>query len=111
MKGELFIRDEKIGEIDFKIINESMGVIGGELIPNSDYRKFQPAIQEHYERNGISNIHDFNYRIKLNNLELKPEGGIGVTDSKDFDEIFVECGGLDQITLEKIRPGTSSNSQ
>ena len=32
-----------------------------------------------------------------------PEGGIGVTDSKEFGEIFVESGGLDQITLEKVR--------
>jgi hypothetical protein len=86
-----------------------MGVIGGELLPNINYRKYQPTIQEHYERNGISNNHDFNFRILLDNLELMPEGGIGVTDSKEFNEIFVESGGLDQITLEKIRSSSSSN--
>lgn len=103
MIGYLFIDNEKIGEVNFKIIAESMGVIGGDLIPNDNYRKYQLIIQEHYERNGISNIHDFNFRIILDDLELKPAGGIGVTDSKEFNEIFVESGGLDQVTLAKLR--------
>ena len=109
MIGSLFIDDKKIGEVDFKIIDESMGVIGGTLLPNDSYKKYQITIQEHFDRNGISNIHDFNFRIILNGKELKPEGGIGVTDSKDFDEIFVESGGIDQITLEKFRVENSNN--
>lgn len=111
MIGELFIQHEKIGEVDFKIIDEGMGVIGGEFLPNTNYQKYEPTIQEHYERNGISNIHDFNFRILLDNIELMPEGGIGITDSKEFNEIFVESGGLDQVTLEKIRSSSSSNGK
>jgi hypothetical protein len=103
MIGYLFIDYEKIGKVDFKIIADSMGVIGGKLLPNDNYNKFQPTIQKHFERNGISNIHDFNFKILLDEIELNPEGGIGVTDSKEFNEIFVECCGLDQITLEKLR--------
>jgi len=110
MLGYLFIDNENIGEVDFEIIAESMGVIGGELFPNDNYSKYQGTIQRHFERNGISNIHDFNFKIFLDNLELKPEGGIGVTDSKEFNEIFVESGGLDQFTLEKIRLNRIKNS-
>jgi hypothetical protein len=103
MLGQIFIENDLIGDVNFRIIDESMGVIGGDMIPNMNYGKYQPIIQEHYERNGISNIHDFNFRIILDSIELKPEGGIGITDSKEFDEIIVESGGLDQITLEKLR--------
>jgi hypothetical protein len=110
MIGYLFIANEKIGEVDFKIIADSMGVIGGVLLPNHNYVKYQSTIQEHYERNGISNIHDFNFKILLDDTELKPSGGIGVTDSKEFDEIYVECGGLDQITLEKLRLENSNHA-
>ena len=110
MIGYLFIANEKIGEVDFKIIAESMGVIGGFLLPTQHYEKYQSAIQEHYERSGISNIHDFNFIIVLDGTELKPSGGIGVTDSKEFDEIYVESGGLDQITLEKLRVENSKNA-
>ena len=100
MIGYLFIDNEKIGEVDFKIIDESMGMIGGVLLPNSNYMKYQSTIQKHFESRGISNILDFNFRIIQNDIELKPEGGIGITDSKEFDEIIVESGGLDQTTLE-----------
>jgi|CXWL01.1.fsa_nt_gi hypothetical protein len=103
MIGQVFIGDNLIGEVNFTIIDESMGVIGGDMIPDMNYEKYQPIIQEHYERNGISNIHDFSFRIILDSIELKPEGGIGITDSKEFNEIFVQSGGLDQITLEKLR--------
>lgn len=109
MLGQLFIDNENIGEVNFEFFDESMGVIGGKLLPNANYRKYQSTIQEHFERNGISNIHDFNYKIFIDNLELKPEGGIGVTDSKEFNEIFVESGGLDEITLEKLRLHSSNN--
>jgi hypothetical protein len=103
MIGHLFIDNEKIGEVTFEIIDKSMGVIGGNLIPNHNYVKYQLTIQDHYERCGISNVHDFNFRILLDDTELKPSGGIGVADSKEFDEIYVETGGLDQITLGKLR--------
>jgi len=103
MTGNLLIEDEKIGEVDLKIIDESMGVIGGLLIANVNYVKYKTAIQDHYDSFGISNIHDFDYLIILDDVELKPAGGIGVTDSKDFDEIHVESGGHNPSTLNKLR--------
>ncbi len=101
MKAYLYINNDKIGQVNFIIIDEYMGSIGGDLIPNENYKKYQPSIQQHFEKQGISNVGNFNFRIILeDNTELKPEGGIGVTDSADFDKIFVESAGLD---LSKFR--------
>lgn len=102
MRGYLYIDNDKIGVVNFSIIDESMGGIGGALIANDNYKKYQPTIQQHFEKKGISNIDNFNFRILLEgNTELKPEGGIGVTDSADFDEIYVESAGLDLSKFQK----------
>ncbi len=102
MKGFLYIDNDNIGEVNFSIIDESMGGIGGDLIANDNYKKYQPTIQQHFEKHGISNVDNFNFRILLeDNTELKPEGGIGVTDSANFDEIYVESVGLDLSKFQK----------
>ena len=102
MKGYLYIDNVKIGDVIFSIIDESMGGIGGDLIANDNYKKYQPTIQQHFEKQGVSNVDNFNYRIVLeDNTELKPEGGIGITDSADFDEIYVEAAGLDLSKLQQ----------
>jgi len=104
MKGFLYIGNDKIGEVDFKIIDECMGGIGGNLIANDNYKKYQKVIQHHYERRGISNIDNFNFRIMLeDNTELIPQGGIGITDSVEFDEIYVESAGLDLSMLKNAK--------
>jgi hypothetical protein len=101
MKAYLYIDNDKIGEVYFTIIDTNMGVISGDLIANEIYKKYQRTIQQNFESQGISNIDNFNFRILLeDNTELKPQGGIGVTDSKDFDEINVECNGLDLTLFE-----------
>lgn len=100
MKGYLYIDEKQIGEVFFTIIDESMGVIGGDLIKNDNYQKYQTVIQKHYEEKGVSNMEDFNVRIFLdNNVELKPQGGIGILDSVDFDEIYVESAGNNLLNL------------
>ena len=104
MKGILYIDNDNIGDVSFSIIDESMGGIGGNLIANDNYKKYQSTIQQHFEKQGISNIENFNFRIVLeDNSELRPEGGIGITDSSDFDEIYVESSGLDTETINKIK--------
>ncbi|MFC5624987.1 hypothetical protein [Algoriphagus winogradskyi] len=88
--------------MNFLVTDESMGGIGGDLIANDNYKKYQPTIQQHFEKQGITNIDNFNFRILLeDNIELKPEGGIGVSDSADFDEIYVESAGLDLSKLQE----------
>jgi hypothetical protein len=101
MKAYLYIDNDKIGEVFFTIIDTNMGIISGDLIANETYKKYQQTIQQHFETQGISNIDNFNFRVLLeDNTELKPQGGIGVTDSKDFVEINVECNGLDLKLFE-----------
>jgi hypothetical protein len=100
MIASVYIGSEEIGKADFSIIDESMGVISGDFIPNENYEKYKHRIQKHFEQKGISNIEDFNFRIVLeDNTELKPSGGIGIIDCFDFSEILVEAGGLDISAL------------
>lgn len=102
MTGFIYIDSDKIGEVDFEIIDETMGSIGGQLIANDNYKKYQSIIQSHCDKKGIANITDFNLKILLaNNTKLSPQGGIGITDIKDFEEIYVEVAGLDLTIFEK----------
>ena len=73
-----------------------MGVIGGNLVPNINYAMYRPKVQRQCDLKGVANVIDFNFRIILaGNTELSPEGGIGLTDIRGFEEIYVECAGLD----------------
>ena len=40
MKAFLYIGNDKIGEVYFSIIDESMGCIGGDLITYDNYKKY-----------------------------------------------------------------------
>lgn len=103
MKGVLYIDNEEIGEADFSVIDKSMGGIGGVLVVYDNYKRYQPVIQQHCEEKGISNISDFEFCILLDgHIFIEPVGGIGVTDSKDFDEIYVEAAGLHYAIIEQI---------
>lgn len=96
MKCYLYIDNDKIGKVDLKVIDESMGAISGDLITNENYGKYKLTVQQHFQLKGISNIEDFNFRITLENgTELNPAGGIGVIDSLEFNELKVESAGLD----------------
>lgn len=104
MKGILYIHDVNIGEVIFSITDENMGVIGGYLIANNKYKKYQLTIQQHFDKKGICNIDDLNFCIVLeDNSKLRLEGGIGITDSANFDEIYVESAGLDIEIINKIK--------
>lgn len=95
MKAILFIDKTEIGNVEFEIIDEIMGVLSGTLIPNDNYKKFEPNILQQFEEKGVSNITDFKYQLILENgYELNPEGGIGVIHSREFiNEILVETAG------------------
>ena len=94
MKVFIFIGQEKIGEADFAVTDESMGAVGGNFLPCENYKKYQETIQKQFDENGLSNSNDFEFRIILQDgSELKPDGGIGITDSKESEEIYVESAG------------------
>ena len=104
MKGFLLIDNEKIGELNFAVIDETMGAIGGNLIPYESYHKYQIEIQKCCDEQGIANINNFNIRIILSdNTELYPVGGIGVTDLFEVDEIYVESAGNSEEIIQKIK--------
>lgn len=72
-----------------------MGGINGDLICSKNYNKFQKQIQEQTNGKGISNPDNFNYRIFTEDkIEILPQGGIGIIDSANFNEVTVECSGV-----------------
>jgi len=104
MKAKIFITNDLIGETTFRITDESMGGIIGDLIPNENYKKYKTKIQFLTEENGIANISDFNFRILVDDkIELSPEGGIGITDMEEFNEILIESAGNNRKIIERIK--------
>ena len=104
MTGNLFIDSVQIGQVDFTVIDETMGVIGGQLNCFSTYESFRADIQRLSENKGIANSEDFSFSVRVDdNIKLTPEGGIGVTDLIGFDEIYVEVGGLNEQELKQFK--------
>jgi hypothetical protein len=104
MKAELYIENIIIGVFELNIIDESMGIAGGQFFANTNYQNFQSDIQKQCDENGISNSENFNFIAKkLTGEELIAEGGIGITDIKAFDEIEIEICGLNNETIEEIK--------
>jgi hypothetical protein len=104
MKGYLTLYGERLGEIDFKVIDESMGGIGGRLVPFPAYSKFRDIIQSLYDSKGVANIDDFEFSIILQgDISIIPEGGIAVTDSRECDEIYVDSAGVHPDIISMIR--------
>ncbi|MEY3240195.1 MAG: hypothetical protein RIR11_1633 [Bacteroidota bacterium] len=76
--------------MELRISDESMGGIIGDLILNENYQRYKNRIQSKTEEKGIANVSDFNFRFLIDDYELSPEGGIGITDFIEFDEIIIE---------------------
>ena len=105
MKGFLKINDDTLGEVDFKVVNESMGVIGGDLTVYQAYEKYKEQIQILTDRNGNANSDDFNFTIVLeDDTIVRTEGGVSLTDSAEFEERFVDAAGCDYgKIIERIK--------
>ena len=104
MKAFIYIGDDRIGEAELSATDESMGAIGGPFKAWSAYEKYRASVQRHTDEKGISNSDDLPYRIVLaNGSGLQPQGGIGITDIKDLEEIYVESAGLDAATISAIK--------
>ncbi len=109
MKANIYINNELIGFTNFRIADESMGGIIGDFVPNNNYGKYKTEIQLLTENKGIANISDFNFKIELdNNHILNHEGGIGISDFEEFDEIIIESAGIEQEIVERIKKEASS---
>ena len=95
MNIHIHIDDDLIGEVELRVIDESMWVVGGNLIPTPLYQKYQAQIQVLYNTVGIAGMRDFNFKAIFQGLVLDPQGGIGITDSEEFNEIYVDIAGVD----------------
>ncbi|MGQ8867950.1 hypothetical protein [Myroides sp. TSA_177.3] len=104
-KSQLYIDDMLIGSSILSICDETMGVLSGYLVPNEQYKKFQSAIFTQFDQKGISALMDFNYQIILEDtFVLHPQGGIGITHSRDFpEEIVIETAGNTIDEIMKLR--------
>src|SRR5438045_4171674 len=102
MKGYLLINDEQVGYVELKIIDESMGVIGGNVIPLPAYARYKAQIQDLFETKGIANIHDFDFSFEINGEKVKAEGRIGLIDSAEFNEIEVAVAGVNEEIVNLI---------
>lgn len=103
MNGIVFIDNYEIGIVDFKIIDESMGAIGGNFVATENYSRFKKEIQKLTDKNGNANSENFKFRIFIENLEFNPIGGICLEDSEEFAEMYLDVAGLNQNELEKVR--------
>lgn len=103
MKGQIYIDNSEIGIVNFKIVDESMGAIGGEFVAAENYSKFKSEFQKLTNKNGSANSQNFNFRIVLKNIELNSIGGICLIDSKEFGEMYLDVAGLNQGELEKVK--------
>ena len=103
MLGLLYINNQLVGEVSLKIIDESMGVIGGHLTPSLAYGQFRQQIQECYARKGVANSSDFNLKMMISDRAMDGQGGISITNSLDFpDEIEVDIAGVSSEVLSEI---------
>ena len=94
MNGFVYIGADKIGRVDFQMIDASMGAIGGYMYSDSCYEKYKKEVQALYDIKGSANSEDFDFKISINNKILDPKGGICVTDAEQFNEIYVDAAGL-----------------
>jgi hypothetical protein len=102
MNLQLFAGAIYLGSIKAKIIDASMGVIGGVLQPSEAYiNQFQPFFRLRTENSNW----EINWE-EIRALDLKAisqtsgeiveaEGGICITDDEGFNEISIEVCGVD----------------
>jgi hypothetical protein len=104
MRGLLKIGNDELGEVDFKVIDEGMGAIGGNLATYPAYENYKEQFQLLYERNGNANSDDFKFTIVLeDNSVIRPKGGVCLTDSAEFEERYVDAAGIDYEIIAKMK--------
>jgi len=106
MKATLLSGLITLGVFDAKIIDESMGVIGGLLQPTEEYYKgYQRIFRNHLQKPDFEKIGKLQLRTVLPwEVEVKPLGGIVVTDLEEYaNEITVEVCGIQKEIVRRIK--------
>ena len=101
MKGYLKLNGDILGEVDFKVIDETMGVIGGRMTPHPEYFNYQSSFQAICDNKGIVNSSDYQFKVDIPGVS-NIEDGIGLTDNYGLGDIEVEAVGLPFEALSKL---------
>lgn len=104
MNSKLFANFLELENIEAKIIDASMGVVGGELKASNIYsEQFQGVFRQHTQHPDWVLLKALNLRaISQVFGELRAEGGICITDVEGFDEIAIEICGLDSQIISEL---------
>ncbi|WP_341836108.1 hypothetical protein WJU16_25145 [Chitinophaga pollutisoli] len=106
MKATLYSHTKPLGTIEMKIVDESMGVVGGKLTPS----KFYFSLQQIFRRSGgkyNEELQQLNLNLQLENgCYLHPLGGYSIYDIEDFpDEISVDVVGSNYFNIFETLDG------
>jgi hypothetical protein len=101
MNGYLKLGDVILGEVNFKVIDETMGVVSGILKPYPEYFSYQNKFQNIVDGKGIVNSSDFEFSVDIPNID-KITDGIGITDVKEYEDIEVEIVAIPYEALIKF---------
>ena len=100
MRVLIFIDTDRIGEADLTFIDESMGVLGGQMTAFPEYEKYRVHIQKKTSSKGGANVEDFPFNIvSEKDSVLQAQGGVTLIDSPEFGEFSVEVAGVDLSNL------------
>lgn len=104
MDIQLFANSINFGSVDVKIIDISMGVIGGQLRASDYYfEQLQPIFRSHIQQSNWDKISSLDLKANVPLFgELDAEGGICITDVEDFSEIEIEICGIDSQVLNRL---------
>jgi hypothetical protein len=104
MRGFLRLDNETIGEFEASVVDEGMGVIGGDLNVHPAYEKYRKRFQALYGQKGNANSDDFNFEVILDDGTIvRTQGGVSVTDAPEFGERLVDAAGIDYKIIERVK--------
>ena len=100
MKAQVFIGSDKIGETYLNVIDESMGVMAGQVNAFPEYEKYRFRIQQETESKGGANVEVFPISIVTEKgSNLQAQGGITLIDSPQYGEFSIEVAGVDLLNF------------
>lgn len=108
MKATVYSHTKPLGTIEMKIIDESMGVVGGFLTPNKNYLSLQQIFRKSGGRYN-EELQQLNLNVQLENgCYLHPLGGYSIYDIEDFpDEISVDIVGSNYFNIFETLDGNN----
>jgi hypothetical protein len=96
LKVQIFIDKDRIGEANLNVIDEFMGVLGGQVTFFPEYEKYRSLVQRETFSKGGVNVDDLPFSIvSEKGSVLQAKGGVMLIDSPEFDEFSVEIAGVD----------------